>query len=272
VQSRAALEVLIVEDSEPDAQLIVLELRRRGFRPRWERVESEAALKAALLERRWDVLISDSSLPSLGVMQALAMARELAPALPFIVVSGSITEEVAVRALRGGAADCVVKDRLERLAPAVVRELALARVSAQEGDVRGPRGGTKDLLRPILSGLKRSIERARKERGPSQSRALAEAASLVEQAILQTRAPLPGELGPAGPREDVPMAALTPRQVQILQLIAEGQSTKQIAARLEISAKTVESHRAQIMQRLDVHHVAGLVHYALRRGIVRRDV
>jgi DNA-binding NarL/FixJ family response regulator len=65
--------------------------------------------------------------------------------------------------------------------------------------------------------------------------------------------------------------ALTPRQRQILQLVAEGLSTKEIATRLDLSVKTVESHRGQLMERLDVHNVAGLVRYAIRRGIVRAE-
>jgi DNA-binding NarL/FixJ family response regulator len=71
------------------------------------------------------------------------------------------------------------------------------------------------------------------------------------------------------PKADEPLELLTPRQREVLQLIAEGLSTKEIAQRLELSVKTVESHRAEIMQRLDVHGVAGLVRYAIRVGIVR---
>jgi DNA-binding NarL/FixJ family response regulator len=65
---------------------------------------------------------------------------------------------------------------------------------------------------------------------------------------------------------------LTPRQSEILQLIALGQSTKEIASHLKLSAKTVESHRAQIMERLDIRHVAGLVRYAIRVGLVAPEV
>jgi DNA-binding NarL/FixJ family response regulator len=268
VQSSTALDVLIVEDSEADAKLIVLELRRRGFQPRWERVESEPALREALQRKRWDVVLSDSSLPQLGVIRALASTRELAPAVPFIVVSGTITEEEAVRALRNGAADYIIKDRLERLAPAVVRELALARVCAQDAEISGGPRGPRARLVLVLAGLQRTIERARHEHGAPRAAALVEAASLVEQALAQARAEVI-DASLSGAADEAPVQALTPRQVQILQLIAEGHSTKQIAARLSISAKTVESHRAQLMERLDVHHVAGLVHYALRRGLVR---
>lgn len=65
-----------------------------------------------------------------------------------------------------------------------------------------------------------------------------------------------------------PMDTLTPRQREILQLIAEGRSTKEIASLLEVSVKTVETHRAQLMERLDIHDVPGLVRYAIRTGLV----
>jgi DNA-binding NarL/FixJ family response regulator len=75
-----------------------------------------------------------------------------------------------------------------------------------------------------------------------------------------------------GPQEDdSPLARLTPRQREILQLIAEGKSTKQIAGLLSISVKTAETHRAQLMERLEIHDVAGLVRYAIRHGLVRAE-
>jgi DNA-binding NarL/FixJ family response regulator len=70
-------------------------------------------------------------------------------------------------------------------------------------------------------------------------------------------------------RSDEPaQAALTPRQREVLQLIAEGQSTKEIARRLDLSVKTVETHRTQLMKQLDIHEVAGLVRYAIREGLI----
>ncbi len=68
--------------------------------------------------------------------------------------------------------------------------------------------------------------------------------------------------------EEQPADVLTPRQREVLQLIAEGQSTKEIARRLDLSVKTVETHRTQLMKQLDIHEVAGLVRYAMRSGLV----
>ena len=64
---------------------------------------------------------------------------------------------------------------------------------------------------------------------------------------------------------------LTPRQREILQLIAEGQSTKQMALSLNISLKTVETHRAQLMDRLEIHNIAGLVRYAIRNNLIQLE-
>lgn len=69
-----------------------------------------------------------------------------------------------------------------------------------------------------------------------------------------------------------PVGRLTPRQREILQLIAEGHSTREIAAKLDLSAKTIETHRAQLMSRLDIHDVAGLVRYAIRAGVASSEV
>ena len=77
-------------------------------------------------------------------------------------------------------------------------------------------------------------------------------------------------LGQASGQAD-PLDQLTPRQREILQLIAEGHSSKQIAHRLDASVKTIESHRASLMERLDIHDIAGLVRYAIRQGLVSPD-
>ena len=69
-----------------------------------------------------------------------------------------------------------------------------------------------------------------------------------------------------------PLDRLTPRHREVLQLLAEGQTTKDIAARLKLSVKTVETHRAQLMDRLDIHDLAGLVRFAIRVGLVAPDV
>ncbi len=125
------LAALLVEDVERDAELIVRELRRGGFDPTWERVESKAAMAEALSRRRWDVVLSDYSLPAFSGPAALALVKERALDLPFVIVSGTVGEEVAVAAMRAGAHDFLAKGRLARLAPVIERELAEAALRAE---------------------------------------------------------------------------------------------------------------------------------------------
>ncbi len=122
----------MVEDSEDDAQLLLLELRRQGFAPSGVRVETGPALQAALGTRAWDVVISDHNMPSFSGDDALKIVRQLAPEVPFIVVSGTRGEEHAVDVMRAGASDFIVKTRLHRLAPVVERELQESEHRAQQ--------------------------------------------------------------------------------------------------------------------------------------------
>ena len=118
------LRALIVEDSPADAEMILRELRRGGFAPTHERVQTAEALRAALARQDWDVVLSDYFLPGFDAPGALAVLQASGSDLPFIVVSGSVGEDTAVAAMRAGATDYIMKDRLQRLPPAVARALA----------------------------------------------------------------------------------------------------------------------------------------------------
>ena len=122
------LRVLFVEDSAADAELMLRALKAGGFDPVHERVETAAALRAALEGITWDVVLSDYYLPELEAPAALALVRERAPDMPFLVVSGSMGEDTAVAAMKAGATDYIMKDRLQRLAPAVERAIEEAAV------------------------------------------------------------------------------------------------------------------------------------------------
>ncbi len=117
------LHVLIVEDSEDDALLILRELRRCGYAPVFERVDTAAAMKAALQTQTWDIVLADYSMPDFGAPAALALLKESGIDLPFIIISGSIGEEIAVAMMKAGAHDYLMKSNLKRLAPAIDREL-----------------------------------------------------------------------------------------------------------------------------------------------------
>ncbi|HVQ93358.1 MAG TPA: response regulator [Mycobacteriales bacterium] len=118
-----SIDLLLVEDSDDDAVLIVRQLRQDGLQVSYRRVETAAAATAALVERRPDVVISDYNLPTFSAEAALALLSASGLDVPFILVSGEVGEETAVALLRGGAHDFVLKDRLTRLGPAVRREL-----------------------------------------------------------------------------------------------------------------------------------------------------
>ena len=123
-----ALRVLVVEDWEDDAVLIARALRRGGYDLTFERVDTAAAMRAALAQGEWDVVIADYAMPRFNGLDALTLLQESGRDLPFIIVSGTIGEETAVAAMRAGAHDYVMKDNLTRLVPAVRRELQEARV------------------------------------------------------------------------------------------------------------------------------------------------
>jgi PAS domain S-box-containing protein len=134
------LRVLLIEDSEDDAALILHALRRGGYEPQAERVQDEATLRAALQRGPWDVVLSDHCMPQFESMDALRLVREHDPDLPFIIVSGSIGEELAVHAMRAGAHDFVMKDQPGRLAPAIERE-------RRDAEIRRARRRAEEALR-----------------------------------------------------------------------------------------------------------------------------
>ncbi|MGH9534873.1 MAG: hybrid sensor histidine kinase/response regulator [Terriglobales bacterium] len=125
------LDVLLIEDSEDDALLIARALQGAGFAPRPRRVDTEAALLAALPERDWEVVIADYRMPALAFDTALRRVREHDAEVPFLIVSGALGEEQAVSAMRSGAQDYVLKDRLVRLGAAVEREVREAQLRRQ---------------------------------------------------------------------------------------------------------------------------------------------
>src|ERR1700742_116945 len=122
------LNILLVEDSAADAELVVRELQRGGAEPVVQRVETASAFNTALAADGWDLIIADYHLPAFGALEALQLLQERGDDLPFIIVSGAIGEEVAVAAMKSGAHDYILKNSLARLVPAVERELRDVRV------------------------------------------------------------------------------------------------------------------------------------------------
>ena len=118
-----ALNLLLVEDSEDDALLLIRELNRGGYQVDYERVEDDATLRLALDTDGWDLIITDHNLPGFSSEQAVMTIKENGTDIPVIIVSGSIGEDVAVAAMKMGANDYIMKSNLARLVPAIEREL-----------------------------------------------------------------------------------------------------------------------------------------------------
>ncbi len=117
------VRALVVDDSASNAGLLFEELRRGGFDPVLERVDSREALETALGSSTWDVVFSDIAAQSLGAFDALSIVKERDVDVPFLVVSESLGEETAVKAIRAGAQNCIPRDNLVRLCPILEREL-----------------------------------------------------------------------------------------------------------------------------------------------------
>ena len=117
-----SLHILILEDRADDVLLAVEELRQAGFAPEWEQVDTEPAFRDRL-NAQPDLILADYALPQFDGLQALHIVRERGLDVPFILISGSIGEDVAVVAMQQGADDYLLKDRLARLGPAVQRAL-----------------------------------------------------------------------------------------------------------------------------------------------------
>ncbi len=126
------LQVLIVEDSTDDSELLKIELARAGYEARCHRVDTREEMSAALDRQGWELIIADYRLPRYSGIDALALAKERNLEVPFIIVSGQITEDAAVAAMKAGANDYVMKDKLARLGPAVERALREVEVQRQQ--------------------------------------------------------------------------------------------------------------------------------------------
>jgi hypothetical protein len=118
-----ALRVLIIEDAEDDALLMARALQDGGYEPDWLRVETADAMAAALDERQWDAVLADYRLPRFDAPAALAVLHDSGLDLPFIVISGTVGEDIAVEVMKAGAHDFFAKGQLKRLVPAIEREM-----------------------------------------------------------------------------------------------------------------------------------------------------
>ena len=122
------LRVLMIEDSEDDALLVVRELKRADYDPIIKRVETPAAMNKALTDHAWDIVLCDYEMPKFNASDALALIQKSGLDLPLIIVSGTVGEDLTVAAMKNGAQDYVLKNDLTRLVPAVEREIREVKV------------------------------------------------------------------------------------------------------------------------------------------------
>ncbi|MBV8705579.1 MAG: response regulator [Acidobacteriaceae bacterium] len=153
----AQIRALIVEDSEDDAYLVERVLRQHGYQPECRRVQTAREMLDALANGEWDLIISDYLLPEFNAMGALQLYRDADLDIPFIVVSGSIGETVAVEAMKSGVHDYLMKDNLTRLAVTVEREL---REAKNRRERRALSDGLSSALQEALVTIKQSNEAA----------------------------------------------------------------------------------------------------------------
>jgi signal transduction histidine kinase len=149
---RRPLRVLMVEDSEPDALLLARALERGGFDLTLLRVEGRQGMATALDQEQWDLILADHAMPEFSAPEALGLMTQKELDLPFIIVSGHIDEQTALSAMRAGAHDYIMKDRLARLVPVVEREL-------REAEVRRARREYEQELRRTQEELELRVQR-----------------------------------------------------------------------------------------------------------------
>lgn len=156
-----SLAVLIIEDSEDDALLVLRELRRDGFDLTWKRVQTAEELRAALANQAWDVIISDYQLPNFHAPAALNIVQQTQLDLPFIVVSGTIGEATAVAMMKAGAHDYLMKDSLTRLPEAIRREVreSIMRAERRQSECQLRQTAKREqLVRMVTERIRQSLD------------------------------------------------------------------------------------------------------------------
>ena len=145
------LRVLVLADSDDDARALLRELKRGGYSPVCQRVETAAAMREALDKQTWDIVIAEYRTPHLSAHEALVLLQETGIDIPFIIVSGAVGEEAAAAAIRAGAHDYVMKDNLSRLVSSVKREL-------RESDLRREHRVTEGRIRRAAEEWRTTID------------------------------------------------------------------------------------------------------------------
>jgi DNA-binding NarL/FixJ family response regulator len=269
------LSILILEDVAADAELLKYELGEAGVLFSARCVATKLSFLKALDDFCPDLILSDYSLPSFNGLAALKIAREKCPEVPFIFVSGALGEELAIKLLKGGATDYVLKSRLSRLAPAVSRAL-------QEVEERNKRLLAQEALKQrerVLELKTRSLEEANtalkvllkhreEDKAAFKEDVLTNVGKLVlpyidnlknlklnESQMTQVgiiEINLQEIVSPFLRNLTSTYLSLTPREIQIANLVKEGRTTKDMAEILHISPTAIDFHRKNLRSKLGI--------------------
>jgi PAS domain S-box-containing protein len=146
-----SLRVLIVDDSDDDAKLMIRQLHKGSYDPKWERVETAEAMEASLDREQWDVILCDYKMPHFSAPAALKLVQDKNIDIPFIIVSGAIGEGTAVAAMKSGAHDYLMKDKLAKLVVAIEREI-------REAEMRQDKKKTDEMLKKSEENFRHSLD------------------------------------------------------------------------------------------------------------------
>ncbi len=150
------IRMLLVEDTDVDAEIIVKTLRKSGFNVTFERVDTSEGMSAALKRQAWEVVIADYSLSKFSTLDALEIMKDEELDIPFIIVSDAIGEETVVAAMKVGAHDYLMKDNLARLAPAISREMREAKIRRERREFQISERRYKTLAEAVPVGIFRA--------------------------------------------------------------------------------------------------------------------
>ncbi len=144
-----SLRALIVDDSEDDVLLVIKELKKGGYNPVYERVETVDAMKKALQDKQWDVILCDYKMPNFSAPSAIALLKKANIDIPIIIISGAIGEETAVECMRLGAQDYIIKGNYSRLCPAIDREIEEAKVRNKQKQAENALRKSEKLFKEV---------------------------------------------------------------------------------------------------------------------------
>ena len=152
-----SIRVLFVDDSEDDVMLLSKALEKGGYSPTYEQVDTADAMSDALDSQTWDVILCDYAMPNFSSFSALDLYKKKGFDLPFIIVSGTITDETAVAAMKAGAHDYIIKDNLARLCPAIDREMREAKIRKERRNAKNRLQKSEEKYRTLFQDSRDAI-------------------------------------------------------------------------------------------------------------------